>query len=150
LEKVFWTRQKKILILTQNQAIPFGSDMRDQAILLQTYLLLGNKKDASSLAHHIATKLGNNSWYATFSKAYGIWSVASYLNKYPTAKNIVATYSIRGKSYNVNQEGSSYFINLNKKTSFSSANNVNKGKGNDLRDLSSKRQSGIDRSNENL
>ena len=107
----------------------FGSDMRDQAILLQTYLLLGNKKDASSLAHHIATKLGNNSWYATFSKAYGIWSVASYLNKYPTAKNIVATYSIRGKSYNVNQEGSSYFIKFDKKTSFSSANIVNKGKG---------------------
>ncbi|MCO6460143.1 MAG: hypothetical protein J5I59_01965 [Saprospiraceae bacterium] len=119
----------KSIIRYTEPGYTFGSDMRDRAILLNTYILINDKDNASNLAVEIAKSLGSQEWYATFSKAYGLWSVASYLKKYPPAKNIKAGYTINGKSYTVNQEGTTYYVKFDKKAAFSRAGITNKGKG---------------------
>jgi hypothetical protein len=107
---------EKILILTQNQAIPLVQTCETrQSYSRHTFSWV--TKRMHLLAHHIERNWEITVGMPPLAKLME-FGVASYLNKYPTAKNIVATYSIRGKSYNVNQEGSSYFIKFDKKLPF--------------------------------
>jgi uncharacterized protein YfaS (alpha-2-macroglobulin family) len=56
----------------------FGSDERDEAMLLETLVLLDLKREALPLARSIAGKLGKSDWMSTQTTAYCLLAMAKF------------------------------------------------------------------------
>lgn len=76
----------------------FGSDLRDQAMRLQTLCLLDKAQEAAELVKVISTKLSSNDWLSTQSTAYALMAVSTYLNKYKTGDSMSFTYKVGGQT----------------------------------------------------
>ncbi len=59
----------------------FGSQVRDEALALETYLLLGNKTTAFKIFKAVARALGSDQWMSTQTTAYALYSVALFTGK---------------------------------------------------------------------
>lgn len=57
----------------------YGSDLRDKAQLLESYLLSGNKNVSATLALQLGKDLSSNNWYSTHSTAYALLALSKYL-----------------------------------------------------------------------
>jgi uncharacterized protein YfaS (alpha-2-macroglobulin family) len=57
----------------------YGSDLRDKAQLLESYLLSGNKTVSANLAMQLGKDLSSNNWYSTHSTAYALLALSKYL-----------------------------------------------------------------------
>lgn len=57
----------------------YGSDLRDKAQLLESYLLSGNKTVAANLAIQLGKNLLSNNWYSTHSTACALLALSKYL-----------------------------------------------------------------------
>ncbi len=127
----------KALINKANKEIPkyaefgytFGSDLRDQAILLNALVAVEDKTNAANVAKSMANKMGGSGWYATYSLSYGIWAISNYLKKYPPSSGIKASYTVNGKVVQVNEDKSAYYVQFGPKNSVQSSKIVNKGSG---------------------
>ncbi|MES2849002.1 MAG: MG2 domain-containing protein [Bacteroidota bacterium] len=94
LTPIFETRTKP--------GFTFGSDLRDQAMVLETLTLLGRKAQAAQLLTTVAGKLSQDSWYSTQTTAYSLIAIAKYCGKNPSGAKIVAKASIGGKATDIN------------------------------------------------
>ncbi|MBS7563752.1 hypothetical protein KHS38_04995 [Mucilaginibacter sp. Bleaf8] len=56
----------------------YGSDLRDEAMILETLTLLGQRQKAAGLLRTVATHLSQDSWYSTQTTAYSLLAVAQY------------------------------------------------------------------------
>lgn len=125
----------------------FGSDVRDQSFLLNTYLLLNDRVKADQVAKSLATKLNSGNWYSTQSLATALKSLTFYIKKYPLAKDINASYTFNGKQINVNEKSTMITIDLGKVNNVNNLKVSNKGIGTLYYTLShSGKPSGIDKS----
>jgi hypothetical protein len=75
----------------------FGSDVRDEAQILETLVLLGDFNSAGVLAKTISDKL-NKSWYATQSVAQALVSLSKLLGNTTTEESIRYTYQLGNNS----------------------------------------------------
>lgn len=107
----------------------FGSDLRDEAIMLNALTLAERKENAASVAKSIAKKLSGGYWYATYSKSYGIWAVATYLAKYPPAGSVKASYTVNGKTVEVNESSAAHMVEFGSQVKMAGSKVVNKSKG---------------------
>ncbi len=82
--------------------ITFGSDLRDQAMVLETLTLMGRRTKAAELLPTIAAKLSQDSWYSTQTTAYALIAIAKYCGKNPSGAKIISAASIDGKSTDIN------------------------------------------------
>ena len=57
----------------------YGSDVRDKAQLLESYLLSGIKTVSANLALQLGKDLSSNNWYSTHSTAYALLALSKYL-----------------------------------------------------------------------
>ena len=57
----------------------YGSDLRDKAQLLESYLLSGNKTVSANLAMQLGKDLSSNNWYSTHSTGYALLALSKYL-----------------------------------------------------------------------
>lgn len=80
----------------------FGSDLRDQAMVLETLTLLGRKAQAAQLLTTVAAKLSQDYWYSTQTTAYSLIAIAKYCGKNPAGAKIVAKTTIGGKVTDIN------------------------------------------------
>jgi uncharacterized protein YfaS (alpha-2-macroglobulin family) len=85
----------------------YGSDTRDQAMVLETLTLLGRRSQAAELVTTIATKLSQDDWYSTQTTAYALVAIAEYCGRNPSGAKIIADENINGKTVRINS--SSYF-----------------------------------------
>jgi len=85
----------------------YGSDTRDQAMVLETLTLLGRRAQAAELVTTIATKLSQDDWYSTQTTAYALVAIAEYCGRNPSGAKIIADENINGKTLSINS--SSYF-----------------------------------------
>lgn len=69
----------------------FGSDLRDQAMVLETLTLMGRKLEAEQLVRTVAAKLSQEQWYSTQTTAYALIAIAKYSGNNKTDKKITAT-----------------------------------------------------------
>ena len=53
-------------------AYTYGSDLRDEAIILETLLQMGNTNDALLAARNVADHLSSENWYSTQSTSWGL------------------------------------------------------------------------------
>lgn len=80
----------------------FGSDLRDQAMVLETLTLLGRKAQAAQLLSSVAGKLSQDYWYSTQTTAYALIAIAKYCGQNPSGTKIIAKTSIGGKPADIN------------------------------------------------
>lgn len=125
----------------------FGSDLSDQSLLLELYLLLNDRIKADQAAKLLAGKLNSENWYSTYSLANSLRAISLYLNKYPVAKSINAAYTFKGKVVNVTEKGSAITIDLGRINNVNDLKVSNKGTGTLYFTLThSGKPSGVDRS----
>lgn len=86
----------------------YGSDIRDEAMILETLTLLGRKAEGAKLIQSLATKLGKDDWYSTQTTAYSLLAIAKFCGANSASNNLQYSYTIDGKSGKVN---SSQFLN---------------------------------------
>ncbi len=56
----------------------FGSNLRDQAMIVEALILLDDKAKVTPLIQDIAKSLNSMSWYSTQSTAYGLMAISKY------------------------------------------------------------------------
>ena len=86
----------------QNPGFTFGSELRDQAMVLETLTLLGKKQQAAQLLNTVAEKLAQDYWYSTQTTAYSLIAIAKYCGKNPSGAKIIAKTIIGGRALNIN------------------------------------------------
>ena len=64
----------------------FGSDLRDEAMILETLTLLGRKQQAGRLIGTLAARLSQHEWYSTQSTAYALIAISRYCGSNKGAK----------------------------------------------------------------
>lgn len=74
--------------------ISYGSDLRDQAMVLETYVLMNRNMESASLSKTIASKLSQENWYSTQTTAYSLLAIAKFCGNYKEGKKI----NISGKN----------------------------------------------------
>lgn len=86
----------------------YGSDVRDQAMILETLTLLGRKAAAGGLLQPLAAKLGTDEWYSTQTTAYSLLAIAKFCGANTSSTSLQYSSSINGKTSNVNSK--EYFV----------------------------------------
>lgn len=75
----------------------YGSSTRDEAMILETLVLMGNRSEAAGLAKMIAERLNSNSWMSTQTTAYSLLSIGKFLGKYSADKTMRFEYTVDGE-----------------------------------------------------
>ena len=90
-----------------NPGFTYGSDVRDEAMVLEALTLMGRKNEALALVNSLAAKLSKDEWYSTQTTAYTLIAIANYCGKNPSGAKIMAQQTVGGKSSSINS--SSYY-----------------------------------------
>jgi alpha-2-macroglobulin len=80
----------------------YGSDIRDEAMILETLTLLGRKAEAAKLTQSLAIKIGKDDWYSTQTTAYSLLAIAKFCGANSGSNNLQYNYTIDGKQGKVN------------------------------------------------
>lgn len=92
-----------ITLTTNNQGgMSYGSNMRDEAMILETLTLMDRRAQASDLVTRLAAKLSDDSWYSTQTTAYALIAIAKFCGKNPSGVKITATGTVNAKAVNIN------------------------------------------------
>lgn len=95
----------------QEQAYSYGSDLRDQAIILETLLLLNDRTKAFELVKTLSEALSNsNYWMSTQTLAWSLKSVGAYAGG--EKGDLKFTYTYNGKEVTANTELTVAQVNL--------------------------------------
>ncbi len=79
----------------------YGSNWRDEAMIIETLTLMGDKVKAAPLVKDLALELSSNHWYSTQTVAYGLLAISEFASG-ETGKNMAYSYTLNGKSDNKN------------------------------------------------
>ncbi len=80
----------------------YGSNTRDEAMVLETLTLLKKKVKAEELLRSICAKLSQDYWYSTQTTAYSLIAIAKYCGKNPSGAKIIANGNVDGRSVDIN------------------------------------------------
>ena len=86
----------------KNPGFTYGSDVRDEAMVLETLTLLGRKAKAEELLRLIAAKLSQDYWYSTQTTAYSLIAIAKFCGKNPSGAKIISSANIDGTQTEIN------------------------------------------------
>jgi uncharacterized protein YfaS (alpha-2-macroglobulin family) len=78
----------------------YGSSMRDQAMILETLVVLGENKRAAALVKTIATQLNSNRWWGTHSVAYALMAIGKYVGENDVDDQMSFSATIAGNTTN--------------------------------------------------
>lgn len=76
----------------------YGSDIRDEAMILETLSLLGEKTKAWPLAKEVAKSLSSTTWMSTQETAYSLLAMCEYVGAKGVSSEINFSYSLNGAS----------------------------------------------------
>jgi hypothetical protein len=82
----------------------YGSDLRDEAMIMETLTLMGQKVKAAQLLQTVAARLGQNTWYSTQTTAYSLLAIAKFCGQNSASNKLLYTYVLDGKKGNINSE----------------------------------------------
>jgi alpha-2-macroglobulin len=80
----------------------YGSDLRDEAMILETLTLLGQQKKAAAELRTVASHLALDDWYSTQTTAYSLLAIAEYCGKNKSGAKLDFNYQSGSTSDNVN------------------------------------------------
>jgi uncharacterized protein YfaS (alpha-2-macroglobulin family) len=76
----------------------FGSDLRDESMILETLTLLNRRQEAGNLVKEIVKDLATEQWYSTQTTAYSLIAIAKYCGVNQADKSLNFTYMLGGKN----------------------------------------------------
>ncbi len=82
----------------------YGSDLRDEAMIMETLTLMGQKAKATQLLQTVAARLGQNTWYSTQTTAYSLLAIAKFCGQNSSANKLQYSYVVDGAKGNINSE----------------------------------------------
>jgi uncharacterized protein YfaS (alpha-2-macroglobulin family) len=88
----------------------YGSDLRDQAMIMETLTLMGQKNKASQMLLSVAGKLGTEQWYSTQTTAYSLLAIAKFCGEQKSNRQLNFKYVLDGNRGNINN--TQYFSNI--------------------------------------
>jgi alpha-2-macroglobulin len=110
----------------------YGSDTRDEAMILETLVAIGDQSNAASVVKSIARHLGSDGWYSTQTTAFSLVALSKYMGGTVGASSPMSySYKINGASNAVNNN-TNVLTNINfnpEKTQNGSIQVKNTGKG---------------------
>lgn len=74
----------------------YGSSVRDEAMIAETLLLIGDRGGALAQVRQIATELGGSGWYSTQSLAYSLKVIATFMEG-ESGSQVKFNYAVNGK-----------------------------------------------------
>lgn len=84
----------------ENPGFTFGSDLRDQAMALETLVTMKRMAEANQLVKTVAAKLSQDDWYSTQTTAYSLIAIAEFAGSNPSNLKINAV--IKSGKQNIN------------------------------------------------
>jgi alpha-2-macroglobulin len=81
-------------------AYTYGSDVRDQAMILETLTAMGERTKAGTILKKVAASLSKDEWYSTQTTAYALLAIGKFVGTDKPNNKFTFTYSIGGKSTN--------------------------------------------------
>ncbi|WP_423148297.1 alpha-2-macroglobulin family protein [Rubrolithibacter danxiaensis] len=106
----------------------FGSELRDQAMILETLVELEQNTAASKLLYTVAAKLSQEQWYSTQTTAYALIAIAKYCGENESGKKLTFSYSVNGSGKTISSDTYLYRIPVNMKSNTASIKLSNQGK----------------------
>lgn len=82
--------------------ISFGSDLRDQAMVLETLTIMNRKTQAEQLVRTVSERLSQENWYSTQTTAYSLIAIAKYCGTNKTDKKVIVTGKAGNQAININ------------------------------------------------
>jgi uncharacterized protein YfaS (alpha-2-macroglobulin family) len=70
----------------------YGSDLRDEAMILETLTLLGQHAKAAAMLQTVAAHLSKDDWYSTQTTAYALLAVAQYCGQNKNGSKLMFNY----------------------------------------------------------
>jgi alpha-2-macroglobulin len=89
------------LPVRKDPGFTYGSDLRDEAMVLETLTLMGRRAEAFQVLKNITAKLSNDSWYSTQTTAYCLIAIAKFSGSNNNNTKINASSNINGKAFNI-------------------------------------------------
>jgi hypothetical protein len=84
----------------------YGSDIRDQAMALETLTIMGRKVEAEQLVKSIAAKLAQDNWYSTQTTAYSLLAIANFSGNYNNNQKITVAGKVGNQNVNIGSASS--------------------------------------------
>lgn len=75
----------------------YGSDLRDKAIILEAFMVLGKQNESMTMARSIASSLSADYWYSTQSTSFALLAMGKMAKQF-TGKEIKARITQTGKA----------------------------------------------------
>lgn len=82
----------------------YGSELRDEAMIMETLTLMGQKAKAAQLLQTVAARLGKDTWYSTQTTAYSLLAIAKFCGQNSSSNKLQYNFVIDGQKGNVNSE----------------------------------------------
>jgi len=79
-------------------AYTYGSDLRDEALIAEALMRMGNDAQAAVVVKRISTDLNEGGWYSTQSTAFGLMAVARFAERSKLDSGLSFTLTVNGKS----------------------------------------------------
>ena len=106
-------RDKKITIADYNELSgTFGSSIRDQSILLESMIQLGETEKASMLSDKISKVLGSDKSLNTQATAYSLIALAKYHDAQSRTNPMNLSYELNGKTHQISSNTPIYSVEL--------------------------------------
>src|SRR5690606_37261136 len=72
----------------------YGSSLRDEAMILEAQVLLGDTENAAANLRHIAERLSEDYWYSTQTTAYSLLAIGKFLGKHKASDEFKFQYQL--------------------------------------------------------
>ena len=72
----------------------FGSQLRDRAIILETYVAAGDRTAAAQMVEVIADQISASRWYSTQDIAYALMALGKYIGDSDVSSKLAFTYKL--------------------------------------------------------
>lgn len=105
----------------------YGSDLRDEAMVLETLTLTGRRAQAATVLNDVAARLSEDSWYSTQTTAYSLIAIAKYCGKNASGSKIIAAANLAGANANINSASYLQQIPIKLKDGSNTVSIVNRG-----------------------
>jgi uncharacterized protein YfaS (alpha-2-macroglobulin family) len=95
----------------QELAFTYGSDLRDQAMIVESMLLMNNKTAAAPIIKSISEELSGSEWISTQTMAYALLAVSQFVGNDASSKSFKFAYQL-GNAQAVNAGASAPIVQV--------------------------------------
>lgn len=105
----------------------YGSNTRDEAMIVETLVLLNMKTDAAEMARSLANQLNDEVWMSTQTTAYSLLAVSKFLGTYKGDSKLRFNYTVNDTPGSRNSNLSMISFELTEKSKAVSVKNTGDG-----------------------